>query len=255
MIMSLKGVFFDLYGTLLIPKNSKKAWNNWFITFYKLMRNYGLNLSKKNFAKACNGFFSRAEPENTHEELTNYENKIKNFTFDLDISLKMTEIKLIQNNTINAFNKYIKIDSEAIPLLKTLKNKKSLALITNFDHPPHIYKILSKYELTKFFDYITISGEIGINKPDPRIFHITLKKIGIKPDQVVFIGDSKEDIQGATNAGIKPILIQRQKSKKILAGNDYLSKNLPKKSNLQYSVVKPWKTVSKLRDLYKLLDL
>jgi len=251
----LKGVFFDLYGTLLMPKNSKKAWKNWFDTFYKLMRNYGLKSSKTNFSMECNGFFSRAEPKENVEGLTVYENKIRDFAIDLNLNLEKSEIKKIANDSVNAWHKYIKIDPETLPLLEMLKTKKTIALITNFDHPPYIYSVLSKYKLVKYFEFITISGEIGIKKPDPQIFHLTLKKIGLESDKVVFIGDSKEDIEGANNANIRPILIQRQSSKRMLTGNDYFSKKIAKRCNSQNLGMKPWKIISNLRDLYKLLNL
>ncbi len=255
MIMLLKGVFFDLYGTLLIPKNNKKAWKNWFTTYYKLMRRYGLKLSKKDFANACNGFFTRKEPIENDEKLTVYENRIREFGIDLNVNLKKSEITKIANYSVSAWHKYIKIDPETIPLLETLKYKRSIALITNFDHPPYIYLVLSNYHLTKYFDVIAISGEIGISKPDPQIFHSTLKKTELEPAEVVFIGDSKEDIEGANKTGIKPILIQRQTSKKILTGNDYFSKKIVKKMKKENSEINPWKTISNLRDLYKLLNL
>jgi len=255
MIMMLKGVFFDLYGTLLIPKKSKKAWKNWFITFYRLMKIYGLKFSKRDFSNECNEFFSRAEPKEYIEGLTIYENKIRSFAIDLNLHLEKSEIKKIANECVKAWHEYIKIDPESLPLLEVLRNKKSLALITNFDHPPYIYSVLSNYKLTKYFESITISGEIGFKKPDPQIFHITLKKMGLEPNEVVFIGDSKEDIEGANNANIKPILIQRQKLKKLLSGNDYFSKKKAKKLNMQNSRIKPWKTISNLRGLYKLLNL
>ena len=253
--MLLKGVFFDLYGTLLVPKNSRKAWKNWLATFYTLIKGYGLKLSKKDFADECNGFFTKTESVENDEELTVYENRIKKFTKDLNVKLKKSEITKIANATVNAWHRYIIIDPETIPLLEALKNKKSIALITNFDHPPYIYEILSKYELTRYFKFIAISGEIGFKKPDPQIFHITLKKIGLIPDDVVFVGDSKEDIEGAINAGIKPILIQRQSSKRMLTGNDYFSKKKNKKLTEQDSRIKPWRIISNLRDLYKLLYL
>ncbi len=255
MIMMLKGVFFDLYGTLLIPKNSKKAWKNWFVTFYKLMRIYGLKSSKKKFSMECNGFFSRTEPKENDVGLTIYENKIRDFAIDLNLKLEKSEVKKIANDSVNAWHKCIIIDPETLPLLEMLENKKSIALITNFDHPPYIYSILSKYQLTKYFEFIAISGEIGFKKPDPQIFHITLKKIGLKPNEVVFIGDSKEDIEGANNANIRPILIRRQSSKRMLTGNDYFSKKIAKRRNSQNLGIKPWKIISNLRDLYKLLNL
>lgn len=252
--MMLKGVFFDLYGTLLIPKNSKKAWNNWFYTFYKIMRSYGLKSSKADFSNECNGFFSRAEPQENIEGLTIYENQIRDFARDLNLKLEKFKIKKIANECVNAWHKYIKIDPETVPLLESLNNKKSLALITNFDHPPYIYSVLTKYKLSNYFEFIAISGEIGIKKPDPYIFHITLKETGLKPDEVIFIGDSKEDIEGANYANIKPILIQRQSSKRLLSANDYASKRMIKNENIQNYDNKPWKIISNLRDLYKIIN-
>lgn len=259
MIMLIKGVFFDLYGTILIPKNNKKAWNNWLSTFYRLMKNNGLNLSKRDFANVCNGFFTREEPIEKDKNLTIYENRIRRFALDLSLELETHEIKKIANDCVNSWHKYVKIDPEALPLLGILRINKALALISNFDHPPYLYSILSKYKLKKYFKFIAISGEIGVKKPDPQIFHITLEKFELKPQEVVYIGDSKEDIEGALNAGIKPILIQRQSFKKRLIGNDYYSKSVVKvkaRENInQYLKIKPFKTISRLKELYKILDL
>jgi len=250
-----EGVFFDLYGTLIIPKNNKKAWKNWLTTFYKLMGKFGLRMKKIEFTNACNGFFAKAEIKNNNNNLSVYENKINRFAIDLNLKLKFVEIREIQQKTIKAWHKYIEIDPETIPLLEVLKNKKSLALITNFDHPPHVYSILSKYRLTKYFEFIAISGEIGFEKPNPKIFHVTLEKIGLKPADVVFIGDSIEDVEGANNAGVKPILIQHQSSKKKIVENDYYSNTIAKNLNTQNSQINPWKVISNLKDLYKLLNL
>ena len=95
--------------------------------------------------------------------------------------------------------------------MSELKKSKKVALITNFDHPPYIYSILNKYNFFEYFDEITISGEVGFKKPDPSIFFITLKRMNLESQDVIYVGDSKEDIIGATKAGIKPILIQRKK--------------------------------------------
>jgi len=253
----IKGVFFDLYGTILIPKNNKKAWDNWFLTFLTLMRDKGLRLSRRNFANICSGFFTREEPAKRDKNLTIYENRIRNFANDLRLSLKTYEIKNIAHECVISWHKYVKIDPDAIPLLKILRNEKNLALITNFDHPPFLYSILSKYKLIEYFEFIAISGEIGYKKPDPQIFNITLEKLKLKPLEVLFIGDSKEDIEGALKAGIKPILIRRQNLKKTIIGNDYYSK---KKGKAKEKITKnskmiPFKTISHLKELYQILNL
>jgi HAD superfamily hydrolase (TIGR01549 family) len=223
--MLIKGILFDLYGTLLISKNSKKAWKKWFLTFFKSLEYYGLDLSKRSFARLCTNFFTRPEPSKLYKNLTIYENRIKSFSDNLGLKLKDSEIKKTANACVDAWHNYVKIDIETIPLLIELKKSKKIALITNFDHPPYIYMILNKFNLIEYFDEITISGEAGFKKPDPSIFLTTLRKMNLQPQEVIYIGDSKEDIIGATNAGIKPILIQRSSYKKGLIGNDYDSKN------------------------------
>jgi len=256
-MMLVKGVFFDLYGTILIPENNNKAWNSWLSTFYKLMKKNGLTLSKRDFANLCSGFFTRKEPLEEDKSLTIYESRIKDFAINLKLEIQTHEIKRIANECVNSWHSYVKLDLEAIPLLNFLRNEKDLALITNFDHPPSIYSILSTYQLTEYFKYLAISGEIGIKKPDPQIFNITLEKLDLRPQEVVFIGDSNEDIEGALNAGIKPILIQRQSLKKRMIGNDYYLKRKAEAKELvnQYSRMIPFKTVSRLKELYSLLNL
>ena len=246
--MLIKGILFDLYGTLLTSKNSKKAWKNWFLTFYKSLKYYGLDASKKIFAKKCDGFFTKPEPSKLHKNLTVYENRIKYFSDNLGLKLKESEIKETALACVDAWHKYIKIDLETIPLLSELKKSKKIALITNFDHPPYIYSILNKYNFIEYFDEITISGEVGFKKSDPSIFSITLKKINLVSQEVIYIGDSKEDIIGATKAGIKPILIQRKK----IIGNDYGAKNTFKFMNIED--LKQF-NYTKISNLKEILDL
>ncbi len=65
---------------------------------------------------------------------------------------------------------------------------------------------LSSHGITDSFDTITWSEEAGAEKPDPRIFEISLERIGAAADQVVYVGDSFEaDVLGAQGAGIVPI--------------------------------------------------
>ena len=81
---------------------------------------------------------------------------------------------------------------------------------TNFDHPPHVHSVLSKLGLTSLFDSVVISAEVGIKKPDPRIFDSALEQTEMKPEEVVYVGDTEDDTKAARDAGIVPILIQRE---------------------------------------------
>ena len=50
----------------------------------------------------------------------------------------------------------------------------------------------------------------GIEKPDPRLFGIALREAGCEPHELLHVGDSPEsDVAGALNAGVKPVLLNR----------------------------------------------
>jgi putative hydrolase of the HAD superfamily len=64
--------------------------------------------------------------------------------------------------------------------------------------------------LVPYFTIITISGEVGIGKPDPRIFAHTLTRLDVPPTEAVMVGnDLTRDIRGARQAGIPGIWVNR----------------------------------------------
>lgn len=58
----MRGVLFDLYGTLLVYGDMKKAWADWLHHFYVSLCNLGLTLSEEEFSKECERLFWKAEP-------------------------------------------------------------------------------------------------------------------------------------------------------------------------------------------------
>lgn len=96
--------------------------------------------------------------------------------------------------------------SGALELLEELNGKYKLAIITNgFKESQHIK--MDSSGLSKYFEDVFISEEIGINKPDPGIFHYVMEKTGAtSPTQCVMIGDTYQtDIVGAMSAGMHAI--------------------------------------------------
>jgi len=62
--------------------------------------------------------------------------------------------------------------------------------------------------LAGHFDLILDSGKLGVEKPDPRIFHAALEPFGVKPASALHLGDSMAtDIDGARNAGLRCALV------------------------------------------------
>lgn len=85
----------------------------------------------------------------------------------------------------------------------------TLGVLSNFDS--RLLRVLDALDLHKFFDSVTCSTIVGAAKPEPDIFAIALGKHHCSPKQAWHIGDSwQDDVQGALNAGLKPIWLNRQ---------------------------------------------
>ena len=55
--MTINGIFFDLYGTLLVYGNMDTAWSDWLNTLHKQLRLRGLTLSIESLAETCDQFY------------------------------------------------------------------------------------------------------------------------------------------------------------------------------------------------------
>jgi putative hydrolase of the HAD superfamily len=101
------------------------------------------------------------------------------------------------------------VDPEAERVLDDLARDHRLALVTN-GAPDVQREKLAGTTLGLRFAAIVISAELGIAKPDPRIFEHALRAVGAERDGSVMIGDSlSRDIAGARRAGLGSIWIDR----------------------------------------------
>ncbi len=219
--MNVKGVFFDLGGTLLIYDDMSAAWSDWLSEFYAFLKKRGLAIPKEFFAESCDGFFSREEPPRREDGLTIFERRIQALCSELKVSVTVTDIKHVAAVIFNAWRKYMHLDPDCYPVLETLRHHRTLGLISNFDHPPYVYDFVRELGLEKFLSTVVVSGDVGIKKPDPGIFHLALQKTGLQPEEVVYVGDTEEDITGSLAAGLVPILIQRDRFEKVFKNVDF----------------------------------
>jgi FMN phosphatase YigB (HAD superfamily) len=72
----------------------------------------------------------------------------------------------------------------------------------------HVRRLLERASLASFFEIIVDSAELGIEKPDPRIFFAATRHLELEPAVCAYVGDIYEiDAVGAKSAGLRPILI------------------------------------------------
>jgi REG-2-like HAD superfamily hydrolase len=74
-------------------------------------------------------------------------------------------------------------------------------------------RVLRNLDMDRLFDFVVISEEVGVRKPDPRIFSIALERAATIPSRTVFLGDKPAtDIKGAARAGLKGVLVDRNET-------------------------------------------
>jgi putative hydrolase of the HAD superfamily len=83
---------------------------------------------------------------------------------------------------------------------KTALASNTEAIFTRFD--------LRQCGLDSYFDAIVLSSDVGMRKPDPRLFHLVLSRLEVSEDRAVFIGDTfEDDILGAQQAGLRSLFV------------------------------------------------
>jgi putative hydrolase of the HAD superfamily len=120
------------------------------------------------------------------------------------------------NAYFSAFMGSCQLIPGTMDMLETLKGTYRLGLLSNFTHPPALWEIINSLGLATRFTTILISGELGYRKPHPLVFQELVRKLGVKKDQMLYIGDDPEpDIDGARQSGIKPVWFTYVRDKKI----------------------------------------
>jgi putative hydrolase of the HAD superfamily len=71
-----------------------------------------------------------------------------------------------------------------------------------------VRRILESLGLARFLDFVLDSSEVGVEKPDPRIFRLALGRAGLGPQDAVYVGDLYSvDVLGARAVGLQAILL------------------------------------------------
>jgi len=60
--------------------------------------------------------------------------------------------------------------------------------------------------IDELFDAVVISGDVGLHKPEPEIFHLGAERLGVPAEECVFVDDLRENCEGAEAVGMTAIL-------------------------------------------------
>lgn len=97
----------------------------------------------------------------------------------------------------------------ALALLQALKPAYKIGIVTN-NRLAEQQEKLRHLGMSTLVDALITSEEVGVLKPDPRIYEVALARLGARPAQTVMVGDNwQADVVGAQAAGIRPVWLNR----------------------------------------------
>ena len=95
------------------------------------------------------------------------------------------------------------IDHELVDFIRSLKPKYRIGIISNAWR--QLAELLDGLGIRDAFDVVVGSGDVGVMKPDPRIYRLALEGLGVQPGEAVFVDDFIENIKGARALGMHAI--------------------------------------------------
>ena len=111
-----------------------------------------------------------------------------------------------------AYSKSLAVDPEVLAILDRLRaDGYRLGLVSNLTLVPDLIRQdLERMGLAHRLDAMVFSSEVGVRKPDPRIFREALDRLGTQPVETVFVGDRLyDDVSGAQAVGMRGVLTRQ----------------------------------------------
>lgn len=96
------------------------------------------------------------------------------------------------------------LDGELLDYIRSLRPRLKTALLSNASL--RLVTVLrDDLHIEDCFDVIVISAQVGLMKPDPAIYRLTLERLGVEPQEAVFLDDVLDNVEAASSLGIHTV--------------------------------------------------
>lgn len=211
-MFQVQAIILDYIGTLVAPRNYNFEAS--VLKLYSALRAVGFEVAQQDFLSA----YSKA-----HEKyrLVRY-GELREVTNAVWVSEALCSLGYAVNRDDPRMQKALDLffqdfvaslvlRSCAEKLLRDISQKFKVGLISNFTYAPVVHCSLRQLGIRSYFDVVVVSEENGWRKPHKKIFQDALTKLGVRANEVLYVGDSPiEDIKGAAEAGLKTVFVSSQ---------------------------------------------
>jgi putative hydrolase of the HAD superfamily len=195
--MTIRAVLFDLYDTLLYARPTgtrekaleviaaagipKEDWLRGWRTQFEISRRGEIRFLRQMVQQAL----TNAGGDASHTCLVN----------ELTGLLLVRMIPIVYEDAVEG-------------LIELRKRDYRLGLVSNiFAHQTHW---IEEFDLSRYFDNLILSCDVGLSKPDPEIYRLAAGRLSVDPKECVFVGDGMDhELSGAKAAGMNAVRIER----------------------------------------------
>lgn len=209
--MSYRAVFFDAGETLVHPHPSFPE------LFSKVLADEGHPVDPEVVREKVHVVSQRfAEAAATNELWTTTADRSRAFWLSVyerflgEVGMPMSDaLAEVLYREFTDLSNY-RLFEDVPPVLERLRGAGlTLGVVSNFEE--WLERLLEELGVTAFFEVRVISGVEGMEKPDPRIFHLALDRAEVHPEDAVYVGDNPVfDVEPAAALGMFPVLIDRR---------------------------------------------
>ena len=192
---NIKAIIFDAYGTLFdvnsaAEKCKNKIGDKW-VDFANYWRTTQLEYTwLRSLMRRHKDFWEITEDS-------------------LDKSMKIFKIDNSMRNELLNLYKVLSPFKEVPGVLKELKKKNYRLSILSNGTPSLLNELVKSNNLEFLFDDVFSVEEVGIYKPDPKVYDLPIKRYSIKKEEVLFLSSNTWDVSGGGNYGYSSIWINR----------------------------------------------
>ncbi len=187
--MSIRAVMFDLGGVLLNILDPTIRYTKW-ETLLGLQAGELFQILKRS------GFIAQADVGKFSEQ-----EMVRRLGTLLGLNDEQAGEFLGEHGTRYELNR------ELTEFLERLRPHYKTAILSNV-WPDTPKKVQERYHFDELVDIIIYSCEEGIAKPEPGIYHLACERLGVLPEEVVFLDDTAKNVEGARHLGIRAVLFQ-----------------------------------------------
>jgi epoxide hydrolase-like predicted phosphatase len=204
----IKLIIFDGEGVLYSAKETVRIFEREYDEF---LRKFGVSLEEQ--AKLWFKFY----PKTVTGKISLREANKKIFK---KLGIPTSKVnEWLKQDKIN-WLKHTKLNKEVKKLLSKLRKKGiKVAILSDTVHPlKWRLELFKKFGLVKgkHYDKLFLSNLIGYEKPHPKAYLTVLNRFKVKPEEAIFVGHDKEEMEGAKKLGIKTISFSSLKKMKDL---------------------------------------